>query len=51
MKLKKSAGILLHKRANDQLFVLLVYPEGPFWVYKLAGHWSYQKENLAMKTM
>jgi predicted NUDIX family NTP pyrophosphohydrolase len=43
MKLKKSAGILLYKRVNDQLFVLLVHPGGPFWKNKDAGHWSIPK--------
>lgn len=43
MKLKKSAGILLYKRVNKQLFVLLVHPGGPFWKNKDAGHWSIPK--------
>ncbi|MFV5700208.1 NUDIX domain-containing protein [Flavobacterium sp. ZT3R17] len=43
MKLKKSAGILLYKRFNDQLFVLLVHPGGPFWKNKDLGHWSIPK--------
>lgn len=43
MKLKKSAGVLLYKKVNDQLFTLLVRPEGPFWKNKDAGHWSIPK--------
>ncbi len=43
MKLKKSAGILLYKRVDKQLFVLLVHPGGPFWKNKDAGHWSIPK--------
>lgn len=43
MKLKKSAGILLYKRINKQLFILLVHPGGPFWKNKDAGHWSIPK--------
>lgn len=43
MKLKKSAGILLYKRVNKQLFVLLVHPGGPFWKNKDVGHWSIPK--------
>ncbi|MFV8334663.1 NUDIX domain-containing protein [Flavobacterium sp. RSP29] len=43
MKLKKSAGILLYKRVNKQLFVLLVHPGGPFWKNKDIGHWSIPK--------
>jgi predicted NUDIX family NTP pyrophosphohydrolase len=43
MKLKKSAGILLYKIVNKQLFVLLVHPGGPFWKNKDAGCWSIPK--------
>lgn len=43
MKLKKSAGILLYKKVDKQLFVLLVHPGGPFWKNKDAGHWSIPK--------
>jgi predicted NUDIX family NTP pyrophosphohydrolase len=43
MKLKKSAGILLYKRIQNQLFVLLVHPGGPFWKNKDMGHWSIPK--------
>ena len=43
MKLKKSAGILLYKIIDKQLFVLLVHPGGPFWKNKDVGHWSIPK--------
>lgn len=43
MELKKSAGILLYKRVNKQLFVMLVHPGGPFWESKDSGHWSIPK--------
>jgi predicted NUDIX family NTP pyrophosphohydrolase len=43
MKFKKSAGILLYKRVDKQLFVLLVHPGGPFWKNKDAGYWSIPK--------
>ena len=43
MKLKKSAGILLYKKVDKQLFVLLVHPGGPFWKNKDLGHWSIPK--------
>jgi predicted NUDIX family NTP pyrophosphohydrolase len=40
---KRSAGILLHRRAGDALEVLLVHPGGPFWAKKDAGAWSIPK--------
>lgn len=43
MKLKKSAGILLYKIVNKQLFVLLAHPGGPYWKSKDVGHWSIPK--------
>jgi predicted NUDIX family NTP pyrophosphohydrolase len=43
MKSKKSAGILLYKRVQGQLLVLLVHPGGPFWKNKDVGHWSVSK--------
>ncbi|MDI5894825.1 NUDIX hydrolase [Flavobacterium algoritolerans] len=35
--------MLLYKRVNKQLFVLLVHPGGPFWKNKDIGHWSIPK--------
>lgn len=43
MKIKKSAGILLYKRINKELYILLVHPGGPFWKNKDTGHWSIPK--------
>jgi predicted NUDIX family NTP pyrophosphohydrolase len=40
---KRSAGILLYRRAGDGLEVLLVHPGGPFWAVKDAGVWSIPK--------
>ncbi|HKH34735.1 MAG TPA: NUDIX domain-containing protein [Beijerinckiaceae bacterium] len=39
----KSAGVLLYKRENGALKVLLVHPGGPFWAKKDAGAWSIPK--------
>jgi predicted NUDIX family NTP pyrophosphohydrolase len=39
----KSAGVLLYKRENGVLKVLLVHPGGPFWARKDAGAWSIPK--------
>ena len=39
----KSAGILLYKREDGALKVLLVHPGGPFWAKKDAGAWSIPK--------
>jgi predicted NUDIX family NTP pyrophosphohydrolase len=40
---KKSAGILMYRRAGGTLRVLLVHPGGPFWAKKDAGAWSIPK--------
>jgi predicted NUDIX family NTP pyrophosphohydrolase len=40
---KVSAGLLLYRRVDDQLQVLLVHPGGPFWAKKDAGAWSIPK--------
>ena len=40
---RKSAGILLWKREQDSISVLLVHPGGPFWKNKDAGAWSIPK--------
>jgi predicted NUDIX family NTP pyrophosphohydrolase len=39
----RRAGILLYKRENGALKVLLVHPGGPFWARKDAGAWSIPK--------
>ncbi len=46
MKRKNSAGILLFRRSNKILEVLLVHPGGPFWARKDDGSWSIPKGEL-----
>ena len=41
--MKESAGILLYRRVNGRLEVLLVHPGGPFWRNKDAGAWTIPK--------
>ncbi len=38
-----SAGILLYRRLNSRLEVLLAHPGGPFFARKDAGHWTIPK--------
>jgi predicted NUDIX family NTP pyrophosphohydrolase len=38
-----SAGILLHRRSDGELEVLLVHPGGPYWARKDEGAWSIPK--------
>ena len=40
---KQSAGLLLYRRREGRLEVLLVHPGGPFWAGKDAGAWSIPK--------
>jgi len=40
---KRSAGILMYRRAENDLEVLLVHPGGPFWAKKDLGAWSIPK--------
>lgn len=40
---KRSAGILLYKRAAGEVVVLLVHPGGPFWAKKDFGSWTIPK--------
>lgn len=39
----RSAGIILHRRAEGGLEVLLVHPGGPFWRNKDVGAWQVPK--------
>jgi predicted NUDIX family NTP pyrophosphohydrolase len=39
----RSAGILLYRRRDDRLEVLLVHPGGPLWARRDAGVWSIPK--------
>ena len=40
---KKSAGVLMYRRAGDSVEVFLVHPGGPFWAKKDVGSWSIPK--------
>lgn len=40
---KRSAGILLYRRAGDEVMVLLAHPGGPFWARKDEGAWTIPK--------
>jgi predicted NUDIX family NTP pyrophosphohydrolase len=39
----ESVGLLLYKRLDGQVLVLLVHPGGPFWRNKDAGAWTVPK--------
>ena len=43
---KQSAGILLYRKREGELEVLLVHPGGPFWAKKDLGAWSIPKGEL-----
>lgn len=43
MATKRSAGILLFRRGDDGVEVLLVHPGGPFWKRRDEGAWSIPK--------
>ena len=47
MPSKRSAGILLYRRRDAQIEVLLVHPGGPFWSKKDDGAWFIPKGELA----
>lgn len=40
---KTSAGLVLYRRHDGELQVLLVHPGGPFWAKKDLGSWSIPK--------
>ncbi|MER9232628.1 NUDIX domain-containing protein [Mesorhizobium sp. M0622] len=40
---KRSAGLLIYRRSEGLLQVLLVHPGGPFWAKKDHGAWSIPK--------
>jgi predicted NUDIX family NTP pyrophosphohydrolase len=44
---KRSAGVLLFRRTDPQLEVLLAHPGGPFWKNKDDGAWSIPKGEYA----
>ena len=41
--MKRSAAVLLYKRSEGEVRVLLVHPGGPFWAKKDLGAWSIPK--------
>ena len=43
----QSAGLLLYRRRDGKLEVLLVHPGGPFWRKRDEGAWSLPKGELA----
>jgi predicted NUDIX family NTP pyrophosphohydrolase len=43
----RSAGLVLYRRRNGKLEVLLVHPGGPFWQKRDEGAWSIPKGELA----
>jgi predicted NUDIX family NTP pyrophosphohydrolase len=44
---KRSAGLLLYRRRNDDIEVFLVHPGGPFWARKDLASWSIPKGEYA----
>jgi predicted NUDIX family NTP pyrophosphohydrolase len=44
---KRSAGILMYRRGDAGIEVLLVHPGGPFWAKKDLGAWSIPKGEYA----
>ncbi|GAB2176495.1 NUDIX domain-containing protein [Dongia sp. agr-C8] len=44
---KQSAGLLLYRRGDQGLEVLLAHPGGPFWAKKDLGAWSIPKGEFA----
>ena len=44
---KRSAGMLMYRRAGVRLEVLLVHPGGPFWAKRDLGAWSLPKGEYA----
>ncbi|HWT31839.1 MAG TPA: NUDIX domain-containing protein [Propylenella sp.] len=43
MAARRSAGILLYRKGERGLLVLLVHPGGPYWARKDVGAWSIPK--------
>ena len=44
---KQSAGLLMYRKREGRLEVLLVHPGGPFWAKKDLGAWSIPKGEFA----
>ncbi len=47
MRHRRSAGILLYRRGEAGLEVLLVHPGGPYWAHQDEGAWSIPKGEYA----
>ena len=43
MMTKQSAGLLMYRKKNQSIQVLLIHPGGPFWAKKDLGTWSMPK--------
>jgi predicted NUDIX family NTP pyrophosphohydrolase len=41
--LKRSAGLLMYRKASDTVEVFLVHPGGPYWSKKNEGFWTIPK--------
>lgn len=41
--MKKSAGVLVYRKKNNKIEILLVHPGGPFWQNKDENSWSIPK--------
>jgi predicted NUDIX family NTP pyrophosphohydrolase len=44
---RNSSGLIMYRRADDRVEVLLVHPGGPFWKNKDLGAWSIPKGEAA----
>jgi predicted NUDIX family NTP pyrophosphohydrolase len=40
---KRSAGLLMYRRKQDDIEVFLVHPGGPYWAKKDQGAWTIPK--------
>lgn len=47
--MKRSAGILLYKKEQEQILILLAHFGGPYWENKDQGAWSVQKGIVELK--
>ncbi len=48
--MKKSAGILVYRKKNNKIEILLVHPGGPYWQNKDENSWSIPKGEVAQTT-
>ena len=46
---RKSAGLIMYRRRDSSIEVLLVHPGGPYWAHKDAGSWSIPKGEFAVE--